>query len=157
MAAEAISPEDRRKTVRKTLVTDLTTGGLTQAPHVVARNPVTKSKKPKAIVILGRTPGGDGRQGWNGAIVDRFSLDIFVDENASVDPPTTADQIAAQINEALTLDKMATAMAALASPVTGIEASARRAVEWQDVDEPDAKGSWHKSADFDVEFVKVPT
>lgn len=157
MAAEAISPADRRRVVRKTLVTDLATGGLTQAPHVVSRNVATKSKKPKAIVVLGRTPGGDGRQGWNGAIIDRFSVDVFVDENASSDPTGTADEIAGQINEALTLSKMTAAMAALNTLVTGIEASARRAVEWQDVDEPDAKGSRHKSADFDVEFVKVPT
>lgn len=158
MAVEVVDAQSRRNAVRATLLTDLLAENplLTTAPHVIARNQVDKVPDPTAIVTLGVGVGGEeGRQGWNGAIVDRFTVDVFVDENAAADPPGQADQITKVVDAALTLDKLVTALKALATPVNDVEASAKRVVEWQDVDEPGPEGAWHKSADFAVEFVKV--
>lgn len=157
MAAEHVSPRDRRAAVRLALKTDLALGGDTTAPHIVASFHPDEENDPPAIVTLRVGPGGLGRQGWNGAIEDLFTIDVFVSEKADGDPPTTADRITKTINEALTQAKLKTALEALSTPVLDAEASARRTVEWQDVDEPGPQGGWHKSADVAVSFVKVTT
>lgn len=141
----------RRRAVRKALVDDATLQATALvSPFVVSRTPV--SMKVAAIVVLGTSAGAEGRFGWRGGVIDRYTVDVFVNASAGGDLQEKADDIVAAIDGALTQKKLDAALAALSTPQTNVTATARVATEWQDVDEPGPEGQQHRSADFEVEF-----
>lgn len=149
--ADAIEYKWRRRAVRKALVDDATLQATALVtPFVVSRYPVTK--KVAAIVVLATAPGAEGRFGWRGGVIDRYTVDVFVNASAGGDLQEKADDIETAVLEALTQTKIDAALAALSTPQTSVTASARIATPFQDVDEPGPEGQQHRSADFEVEF-----
>lgn len=149
--AEAIEYKWRRRAVREAMANDATLQATAVVtPFVVSRYPV--SDKPAAIVVLGVSPGGEGRFGWRGGVIDRYTLDVFVNADAGGDLQEKADDVVTAILEALTQTKIDAALLALSTPQTNITASARITTPFQDVDEPGPEGQEHRSADIEVEF-----
>lgn len=149
--ADAIEYKWRRRAVREAMANDADLQATALVtPFVVSRTPV--SMKVAAIVVLGTSAGAEGRFGWRGGVIDRYTVDVFVNASAGGDLQEKADDIVAAINAALTQTKLDAALAALSTPQTNVTASARVATEWQDVDEPGPEGQQHRSADFEVEF-----
>ncbi len=149
--AEAIVKKWRRRAVRQALATDTALRATAVvSPYVVSRYQV--AKKQAAIVVLGVSPGAEGRFGWRGGVMDRYTVDVFVNASAGGDLQEKADDIETAVLEALTQTKIDAALAALSTPQTNITASARIATPFQEVDEPGPEGQQHRSADFDVEF-----
>ena len=149
--AEAIIKKWRRRAVREAMANDATLQATAiVTPFVVSRYPI--SAKPDAIVVLGASPGAEGRFGWRGGVIDRYTVDVFVNASAGGDLQEKADDVETAVLGALTETKLDAALAALSTPQTTITASAREATPWQDVDEPGPEGQQHRSADFEVEF-----
>ena len=153
---EVIAARDRRAAVGEALAGDAALQALTTSPYVVRRDYLAKTPDPLAIVTIEVSPPGEGPMGWNGGIVERYAIDAFVDPkacDASQDPTDRVDRICAAVDDAL---KAASLNAALATVgVTGVAATAKRTVEWQDVPEPGLGQGRHKSADFEVQFVRL--
>lgn len=150
--SEVVAPEDRRACVMKALSDDTTIQGLTTSPYVVVANKIDAVADPAAIVTMRVAAGGEGRVGWRGAIIERYAIDVFVDEKAADDPPTQADKLTKAIDDALKAESLDTALAGLTPAITDAGAVAKRVTEWADLPEPGPEASFHKSADFDVEF-----
>jgi hypothetical protein len=149
--AEAIEYKWRRRAVREAMANDTDLQGTAVvAPYVVSRYPV--AKKPAAIVVLGVSPGGAGRFGWRGGVIDRYTVDVFVNANAGGDLQEKADDVVTAVLGALTQAKLDAALAALSTPQTTITASAKITTPFQDVDEPGPEGQQHRSGDIEVEF-----
>ena len=149
--AEAIAKKWRRRAVRQALATDAALRATAVvSPYVVSRYSV--SAKPNAIVVLGVSPGAEGRFGWRGGVIDRYTVDVFVNASAGGDLQEKADDIETAVLEALTQAKIDAALLALSTPQTSVTASARIATPFQDVDEPGPEGQQHRSGDFEVEF-----
>ncbi len=139
----------------KALSDDTTIQGLTTAPYfVVVANAIDTVPDPVAVVTVRVAAGGEGRVGWRGAISEKYAIDVFVDEKAAAgdDPPTHADKLTKAIDDALKAASLNTALAGLTPAITNAKASAKRVTEWEDVPEPGPEASFHKSADFEVEF-----
>ena len=152
--AEAIAYKWRRRAVRETMANDAALQATAVvSPYVVSRYPV--SQKPAAIVVLGVSPGGEGRFGWRGGVIDRYTVDVFVNASAGGDLQEKADDVVTAILEALTQAKLEAALASLSTPQPTITASAKITTPFQDVDEPGPEGQQHRSGDIEVEFVKT--
>ncbi len=148
--ADAIELEWRRKTVTETLAGDSAIQALVPSPYVKSRYPT--GTKISALIVVGVSPGAEGSFGWRGGVIDRYTVDVFVNASAGGNLQEKADRITTAIDAALTQTKLDAALAALDTPQTAITASARIATLWQDVDEPGPEGQQHRSADFEVEF-----
>ncbi len=149
--AEAIEYKWRRRAVREAMANDATLQATAVvAPYVVSRYSV--AKKLAAIVVLGVSPGSEGRFGWRGGVTDRYTIDVFVNANAGGDLQEKADDVVTAILGALTQAKLDAALAALSTPQTTITASAKITTPFQDVDEPGPEGQQHRSGDIEVEF-----
>ncbi len=149
--SEALNYKWRRRAVREAMANDATlqaTAAVT--PFVVSRYPI--SQKPDAIVVLGVSAGAEGRFGWRGGVIDRYTVDVFVNASAGGDLQEKADDVVEAVLGALTQTKLDAALAALSTPQTTITASARIATPFQDVDEPGPEGQEHRSGDIEVEF-----
>lgn len=152
MSSEIVGAEVRRLAVRKALADDATIQSLTVSPYVVARARVTAVSRP--VITLGLTPGAEGRVGWRGGVVERFAVDVWVEESASVDdPPRRADQITDAILAALTAANLRAALVGLTPTVTGVDAQARIAAPFSDADELGGEGAVRKTGDIEVEFL----
>lgn len=149
--AEAIDLEWRRQAVTEAIADDAGVQATAVVdPYVVSRYVV--SEKLAAIIVVGISPGAEGRFGWRGGVIDRYTVDVFVNASAGGNLQVKADRITTAIDAALEQLSLDAALAALDTPQTTITASARIATLWQDVDEPSPKGEQHRSADFEVEF-----
>ncbi len=149
--ADAIAYKWRRRAVREAIANDSDVQATAVvSPYVVSRYSI--AKKRAAIIVLGTSAGAEGRFGWRGGVIDRYTVDVFVTPEAGGALQEKADDITAAIDAALTQTKLDAALAALSTPQTTITASARIATQWQDVDEPGPEGQQHRSADFEVEF-----
>ncbi len=149
--SEAINYKFRRRAVREAMANDadLQATALV-SPFVVSRNPI--SQKLDAIIVLGVSAGAEGRFGWRGGVIDRYTVDVFVNASAGGDLQEKADDIVETLLAALTETKLDAALAALSTPQATITASARIATPFQDVDEPGPEGQEHRSGDIEVEF-----
>lgn len=149
--SETITKKWRRRAVKQALSTDATLRATALVtPYVMSRYPVTK--KLAAIIVIGVSAGAEGRFGWRGGVIDRYTVDVFVNASAGGDLQEKADDIETAVLGALTQTKIDAALAALSTPQTSVTASARIATPFQDVDEPGPEGQQHRSADFEVEF-----
>ncbi len=149
--AEAIAYKWRRRAVREAMANDAALQATAVvSPYVVSRYPV--SQKPAAIVVLGIGPGAEGRFGWRGGVIDRYTVDVFVNASAGGDLQEKADDVVAAVLGALTQAKIDAALLALSTSQATITASARITTPFQDVDEPGPEGQEHRSADIEVEF-----
>lgn len=149
--ADAVLYKWRRRAVREAMANDTALQATAVvSPFVVSRYPI--SQKPDAIIVLGTSAGAEGRFGWRGGVIDRYTVDVFVNASAGGDLQEKADDVVAAIDAALTQTKLDAALLALSTPQTTVTASARVATPWQDVDEPGPEGQQHRSADFEVEF-----
>ena len=82
--ADVIEYKWRRRAVRETLANDATLQATALvSPFVVSRYPVTK--KVAAIAVLATAAGAEGRFGWRGGVIDRYTVDVYV--NASAGDP----------------------------------------------------------------------
>lgn len=148
--AEAITKKWRRRAVLQALDNDTALTALVPADDIVSR--YTIDAKPDLAVVVGTSPGAEGRFGWRGGVIDRYTVDVFVNASAGGDLQGKADDIETAVLEALTQAKLDAALAALSEPQTTITASARIATPFQDVDEPGPEGQQHRSGDIEVEF-----
>ncbi len=151
--AEAIELEWRRKAVTEALANDAAIQALVATPYVKARYPV--GLKIDSIIVVGVSPGAEGRFGWRGGVIDRYVVDVYVNASAGGNLQQKADRITTAVDAALVQATLDAALLALSTPQTTITASARIATPWQDVDEPGPEGQQHRSADFEVEFRKT--
>ncbi len=147
---EAIDLEWRRKTMTKTLADDATIQSLVTSPYVKGQYP-TGSKIP-ALIVVGMSPGAEGRFGWRGGVTDRYTVDVFVNAAAGGNLQEKADRIVAAIHAALGQANLDATLLALATPQTNMTASAKIVTPFQDVPEPSPEGQQHRSADFAIEF-----
>ena len=149
--ADVIEYKWRRRAVREAIANDSDVQATAVvSPYVVSRYSI--AKKRAAIIVLGTSAGAEGRFGWRGGVIDRYTIDVFVNASAGESLQEKADDIVAAIDGALTQTKLDAALAALSTPQANVTASARVATPWQDVDEPGPEGQQHRSADFEVEF-----
>lgn len=151
MAREVVGAGDRRAAFAKVLQDDATIQGLTVSPYVVARPKVTAVDRP--MITIAVTPGAEGRFGWRGAIIDRFAVDVWVEEAPAIDdPPGRADQITDAILAALSAVNLRAALVGLSPTVPDVNATAKLATPWHDIEEPGPGGVIRKTADIEVEF-----
>ncbi|KKK72322.1 hypothetical protein LCGC14_2905030 [marine sediment metagenome] len=148
--ADAIELEWRRKTFTETIAGDSAVQALVSSPYVKSRYPTGTTIS--ALIVVGESPGAEGRYGWRGGVIDRYTVDVFVNASAGGNLQEKADRITTAIDAALTQTKLEAALAALDTPQPNITATAKIATPWQDVDEPSPEGQQHRSADFEVEF-----
>lgn len=162
MTAVALGAAARRQAVVKALTDAADVQALTRSPYVVAREQLERQRLPIVTVFV--VPG-QGPFGWAGGLLERYTIDVWVDEEdlaelgqgVADDPLTTADRLQDAIDAALVPAVLRAALAGLVPAVTDVGIVAARVAEWSDVPEPGPSGTVHKTADYEVQFSRLTT